>query len=188
MGSNGFKLLLSDFYLSGDDSFKLFAAYESNIVFTSLKISGNLLTVRSSSDLFLMDSQYFDSFVEIEAYSIDVFSYLRNLLDSYAGYNADSLTFLSSVVVDVSFYVESAADPNGFVTVEVSQGVPENYRTWFDSQRLASKVKAPGMFDWLRDSVSSFLDFEVYPGVSFNRVFYLIFIIGIVLWIFKAVH
>lgn len=188
-GANSFRFYLADFFLASDDSFRISAALESNIVFTGIRIAGNLMTVRSSSDFFVLDSQYFQASSEnIETYGVDLFSYLRKALDSYEGYNADSLNFLSSVVIDVNFYVESSDTPSDFINVQISQGVPVSYQTWFDSQRLASKIQAPGMFLWLRQSLDEFLDFEIYPGVSFNRVFYIVFIIGIVLWIFKAVH
>lgn len=70
---------------------------------------------------------------------------------------------------------------------------------WIDQPYFESTYRAPlpsvpggvtlnnDMVDWLKDVVDGFLDFEVAPGFSMNKIVYVILVVGILLWLIKLI-
>ena len=58
---------------------------------------------------------------------------------------------------------------------------------WFERFRNGLRVEYPNdskfnTFNWLINSVEGFLEFEIAPGLSINKIFNIVLVIGVLLW------
>lgn len=63
----------------------------------------------------------------------------------------------------------------------------DNWFAYLDLTHTTVQYSDVNFFDWLLDSVNAFLNFELFPGFSINRLMQVILIIGLLFWFLKVV-
>ena len=123
--------------------------------------------------------------------SIDIGQGLYELLVD-AGYQ-DPYIMLYDLSITVPFVVDNVGTPCLFVST-VTNGLDPNllYGQWVGNQHIVFENSTGSSdhvnFDvvsWLKDATGSFLDFEIAPGFSFNKILWIILVVGLLLWFFK---
>lgn len=92
---------------------------------------------------------------------------------------------LSNVSIEVH-YLGSELSSTTIFTVFATSDSEGNYASWVQTQDLQCTVNK-GWFDWLLDSINSFMNFEIAPDFSLNELFWIVMVIAIILWFVKLI-
>lgn len=168
-----------DLYFGVDDD-----GYESAYI-TSVSVSGNIITVNKSGGEFATHTGFFSGNFAVNSYGCNLAKAVRDAVGNIEAYG--DLVFLQNVSITIKYY---AVDPDAPVRLHFSVSkakFSDPYISWFNSRHLTQQVIVQGggpnnMFQWLLDSVNAFLNFEIVPGLSLNRIFYIVLVIGVLLW------
>lgn len=128
--------------------------------------------------------------------TVDIGELITDLLYSQSWWD-DSMTsaLLTDLRIDFDMDFTSGVTPCIWVSWNGSTFSEQNDLLIYLSQwggRYTDPQPIPEVPDidlgtWLRDTVGAFLDFEIFPGFSVDMIFYLILIIGLVLWFVRII-
>lgn len=166
------------------------------IVVSKAKLSGLYNVLKTDSGA---NSRYV---VEAKSFNIDVSAvngmlYIGQALADYFTDNLEKHTyvFLENIQFDIQFYrTDVSTTKFEFDIPTDGSNFPNdhiNFGTWllqYDTSVDITYVE-PSYFDvthWLSASVGSFLDFEIAPGFSLDKLFYIVLIIGVLIVFFKV--
>ena len=184
--ASSFRLNISDLFWSENTRFVVDDDGNDHFVITSISVSGSVSSMSTSSGNYFINWKYFTQSFAVNASSADLADLVRRAVGDIYGYG--DLVYLKDVQIDINFYL-SDPDYDKALTFRVSGAeYGDYYAIWFTKQKLAvSTVSSSDIdyFDWLLDSVNAFLDLEIVPGLSINRLFYIVLIIGILLWFIR---
>lgn len=171
--SEGTRFTISD---DGYDSF----------VITSVSISGVRNEVFINGDSYNIVPYSFSGTFAVNSHDVDLAYLIRKVVGDIEAYG--DLVFLQDVKISFSFYSTDPDVPVGLY-FSVNRALRNNYFViWFRMHALSVEVhntEVPGLFDWLLDSVNAFLNFELVPGITINRGFYIVVVIGLLVCFFK---
>lgn len=175
-------------------------AVGSSMDLVSVRIYGSAYYVSSSSGVGSNSETYsllWDSFDRV-FYEVNdgdgvarIGSWLLDCLDGLSHDVGDSWFFLNSVNVDITFTRSDVVTPSFLV---MSRLTPNYSGTsglqWFYRQGLTKSVvdnnfDNQDLYSWLVNSIDAFFNFELAPGLSFNKIFYIILVIGVLIWFIK---
>lgn len=90
---------------------------------------------------------------------------------------------ISDLIIEIN-YVREGDTPLAFGYEYLGHtGSSKPLALWFDNFDLSlSSADSESVFDWLIGAVEGFLDFEIAPNLSINKILYIILVIGIILW------
>lgn len=182
------RLFCSSYFWAEDQHF-IIDCGQSDVVFSSVSISGKFVYFSSVNGQYFMRTESFSNRASVYADTIYVDDLIGAAISDFSW--SGPAPYLQDVVIEFSFY---NSDPNydpEIRTVIASSSSPSSYfEGWFNYQQLPSSgsggsggvVEDVGMFDWLLDSVNAFLNFEIAPEFSLNRIFLIVLVIGVLLW------
>lgn len=177
------------------DSFVIY--FGSPFVLDSVRLSGSAYYVKSASDVGENTASYnlsFESFDRVfyETNSGDgaarVGLWLLECLDGLSHVGGDSWFFLNDVNVEIIFSRTDVSTP----CFTISSLLTPNYEgtsgyQWFYNQGLTKTVVdgSQSIFDWLINSVEAFFDFQIAPGLSINKILYIVLVLGVLFLLLK---
>lgn len=110
------------------------------------------------------------------------------------GYAGDSLLLLSDLTVNFKFNPSSDnTTPSVLLSAATSTFDPDLlFGQWVSELGIVvpdSSVDASGfnLGTWLANSVNGFIKAEIFPGFSIDKIFYIILVVGLLLWFFKVI-
>lgn len=162
-----------------------------SVVLTSVSVSGTIITCHpsSGSGAYLLGAGFFSNTFSVNSTSCSLSKLIRDAVGDI--YNYGDIVFLQNVRITLNFYNDDP-DTSSCMVVRVSEAEYSDYFTaWFDSCNLMKTViyqsnHPENIFKWLLDSVNAFLEFELIPGFTLNKIFYIAVVIGVLLWALKA--
>lgn len=186
-----FKLTCGDYFWSPDTVFKLEDSMDEIFNITSVTISGKRMCIESGASEYTLAGYSFSNTFSINASSVDFNYLIRNAIGNIEAYG--SLVYIQDLQITVNYSLESGLSPgiNVGLYFTVSQAKYPNYfRQWFNNHSFSfnciiEEVQPGNMFDWLLSSVNAFFDFEIAPDFSLNELFWIVMVIGIILWFVK---
>lgn len=105
--------------------------------------------------------------------------------------NYDSNVFLNDIKLEVSF-TRTDVDTARFDFVVPTSGLnypngSSDFNNWLYEQNVRIQVVAPSSSDfdlgsWLGETLQGFLQVEIFPGFSIDKIFYLVLVMGVLLW------
>lgn len=131
------------------------------------------------------DSSLLGSEIDINAIIKKAFERNRIGIDDSKYY------FIRNVIVNLSWSGSSDFEETVYFESNVSQDfIDDPFQIWINQQNLQIEFIDPdfNFFDWIKDSVSSLFDLEIVPGISINTLFYIALVIGIAMFVLKAIH
>ena len=184
--ASSFRLNISDLFWSENTAFVVDDDGNDHFVITSIKVSGSVSSMSTSSGNYFINWKYFSNTFSVNSSKANLADLIRRAVGDIYAYG--DLVYMKDIEIDISFYVTDP-DADKALTFRVSGAETGDYfALWFTKQKLAVSItgsSTPNMFDWLLDSVNAFLDFEIVPGFSINRIFYIVLVIGILMWFIK---
>lgn len=159
-----------------------------------------LYPASDSNDNPRFDSQTANVYIDVEASQVNLGDCIIGVLDDLdKAWNASCMYIKKMEInMDIRRLADSGSSADLYFYELISQ---DNYTrvfmdTWFNVM-VGHKFPDPptpppteAKFDvglWLADNVGAFLDFEIFPGFSFNSLFYAILVVGFILWFLKVV-
>lgn len=186
------RLFCSNIYLANSLTFELNDDGFEHVRFGTVSITGSYHLPYKSGDSYALSSTSFSMSFNVNARSVDLFALIKE-----AGYTGDVLPNGVLWIQDLSIVFDFVFDDpsaDHFFNVVVSNSSWSNpSEHWFSAYRFTSTsppvadTNQPGMFDWLLDSVNSFLNFEIAPNFSLNKIFFIVLVIGVLLWFITLV-
>lgn len=156
----------------------------SDVVFSNVSITGNFAYMEAVNGRYMMRSKPFSTRVSVygsEVYVDDLIGQAIADFDFRGDY-----AYLQDVTVTVTFYQNDTSVTPRFRTAIGSTSVSNLLNSWIYYQAIPFQIVEGGtdvnMFDWLLDSVNAFLNLEIAPGFSLNRIFYIVLVVGVLLW------
>lgn len=104
-----------------------------------------------------------------------------------------SYVFLDNIVLDLDYSRKSVDTASFDFNIPTDGSNSPNSHINFPSWMLQAKVSAPEPADdfnlgtWLAETVQGFIQVEIFPGFSIDKLFYVILVIGFMLWFFKVI-
>lgn len=184
-------LRLSDVFLLSDTVFSVDDDNLEHVRFSSLSISGYVNQLSASSGSYDIASSYFtDTFNFSGVRSVDIADSIRHAVAGVGSTVNQFDCWLSNVQISLSYFYDDL-DATPMIHFSVSQASSDtSFKSWFNSSDLTfvfneTVVELPGMFDWLKNSIQSFLELEIAPGLSLNKLFYVVLVISVLLAVVK---
>ena len=127
--------------------------------------------------------------------SVNIGSGLYQIL-SENGFGDETLVLISDLTIRIPFYCDTTQTPNIFVSSFTTSLDPDLlFGQWVGYQGIVVPDAPTGSPDstgfnlgtWLAESVSGFLKAEIFPGFSIDKIFYIVLVIGVLLWFFKVI-
>lgn len=181
------RLFCSNIFLSDSLTFELSDDDFEHICFGSISITGSYHLPYKSGDAYALSSTSFSKTFNINGRFADLFSLIKAAAQC-GDILPNDVLWLQNVVITFDFLFDDS-DADHFFNVVVSNGRWDNpYVNWFNAYRFTSAAPPvadsdmPGLFDWLLESVNAFLNFEIAPDFSLNKIFFIILVIGVLLW------
>lgn len=176
------RLFCSDIFLAPSLVFELNDDSEGNVVFETVTITGSYVLPYESGDAYALSHTSFSKSFSVNSSEVDLFALLKE-----AGNTGDILPnddlWLQDVSITISFSFLDSLVARYFNVVASNSRFDNDFEDWFIAYRFASTgdvvvdSELPGMFDWLLDSINAFLDFEIAPDLSLNKLFFIVLVI-----------
>lgn len=93
---------------------------------------------------------------------------------------------LSNVSIKV-YYADRAGGSGACFSVYATSQNEGSFFSWAEEQNLIMATDKT-WYDWLLESVSAFLDFEIAPGFSFNKLFWVVLVIIVIFAFAKIIR
>lgn len=177
--TQNYNMILSNYY--DDDP----------ISFLEISVSGKCVYIQGDTDsknYDMVEKPFSRIYTNFVGGSVDIGQLVRDQVAFTNGTTSVGLspTMVSDLTIRVKYNVEAGYTGNVLIDIEVStRDRSVLYQQWLDSLDLKAYVYSPGSFDvsdWLEAAVGGFLEFELFPGFSINKIFWLVLVIGIMLW------
>ena len=201
------RLHIEDLFLTPDTVFHLDCNDIGTFYVTSVEFEGLLVACLRGKEIGRDDYFYTTaSSLFSHTYSVDnhtdfvdfdtLLRIISGKVDLTANFvSPNEIIYLSDVNITINYYFDRS-DPllDYGMHFYVNEASSTNYfQSWFNALNLADSVSSGSSgssgstvsvnwFDWLLDSVNAFLNFEIVPDLSLNRIFYVVLVIGVLLW------
>ena len=171
---------LRDYVISADSQ-------HVNIVQASCRISYCEFVPNDSLNRYSTVSNWYEQYIPIENNTIMLGQQLNYFFDDM------EFMFIEHIEVHVVFRPISVATPKFAFDIPTSGDQYPNLGIPFNNFVYQSDIpiQSEGGFNvtsWISDSIGGFLEFELFPGLSFNKVFYVLLVIAMLLWFIKLVR
>jgi hypothetical protein len=188
-----FKLSCGDYFWSQDTVFMLQDAFDEIFRISSVTISGKRMNVEAGSSSYSLAAYSFTNTFSVNSRSVDFNDLIRKAIGNIEAFG--SLVYIQDLEITVNIVLDDglSSGTNIGLYFTVSQAKYPNYfRQWFNLHPfsfnfIVEEVQPGNMFDWLLSSVDAFLDFEIAPDFSFNELFWIVLVIGVILWFIKII-
>ena len=116
---------------------------------------------------------------------------LYNLLVN-SGYSDQDLVLLSDLKITLMYEIDVVDSASIFISSSYTSFNPDLlFGQWAFDQGITVPDASTGSSDfnfgtWLANSVNGFLKAEIFPGYSIDKIFYIILVVGLLLWFFKV--
>lgn len=116
---------------------------------------------------------------------------LYNLLVN-SGYSDDDRLLLSDLKITLTYEMDVVDSASLLISSHYTSFNPNLlFGQWVSDQALSipdfSGDSGFNLGTWLSNSVNGFLEAEIFPGFSINKIFYIILVVGLLLWFFKII-
>ena len=196
---------ITDLFLTSNSSFVLSAGDSGGLRISSISFTGNFVTVSrykefgSDYESYTLLPVSFTRSFSVNDSSVDLASFLMQIpasLDISPGCDfVEDVYYFNCLDITINYYFDGL-DPDDYRAMHffIGEGFSEHtFKAWFSAFDFAipnpdkyyppSSGTAPlpidGLYDWLLDAVNSFLELQVMPGLSINRIIYIVVIIGL---------
>ena len=183
-------LRCSDVFMSEDVVFAVDDDGYDVTRFTSVTISGYVNLLSSTDGSYVISPTYFTQTFNLGASrSVDLAEAISQAVAGSVSSASQYNPWISDLQVVIKYYRDT--DDAARLHFSVSQASSDtSFKSWFNSSDLTfvfneTVVDMPGMFDWLLDSVQSFFELEIAPGLSINMLFYVVLVIAVLLAVVK---
>ena len=131
-----------------------------------------------------------------DLYMIDIGELIADLILEHPDWNDNWYSALvAGLRVDFDFEMVDSSTPRVLVSWCGSQISERNdinfylaqFGSFYAEPQPEPEVPPFDLGTWLSDTVGAFLTFEIFPGFSVDMIFYLILVIGIVLWFITVI-
>lgn len=182
------RLFCSNIFLVDSVFFELNDYDLENVTFSNVSVSGSYhLPYKDNKGGYAISSTSFSENYTLNSDRVDIIALLKQ-----AAHTGDVLPngclWFQDVTITFSFFYDDPDLPRCF-NVSVSNSKFFNgVEYWFNAYKLKYTVSStpapelPSMFDWLLDSVNAFLNFEIAPNFTLNKLFFIVLVIGVLLW------
>ena len=185
-------LFISDMFWTKDLHFSVDDDGYDSFILSSVTVSGTIYAVSSSKDsgeYQIIPLVFMDEFV-VNSSTCNLSKLIRDAvgLDIYT---FGDIVYFHNVSITLNFYADSPDVPVGLCFRVSKATAKNNFSAWFASCNLVRTVvynstHPQNIFKWLLDAVNAFMEFEIIPGFTLNRLFYIVVVIGLLFWAFKA--
>lgn len=162
----------------------------------SLGVSGGSCTITycEISDKFNGDDHY-SVVTKTETFPVSGSNGLIPLGSWLYRLGGERFVFIERIELDIRFERLSISSTKFYFSIPTDGSLTPNvhmdFYNWFSQYDTDFEVKSSSAFfdvtDWLSTSVGSFLELEIAPGFSINKIFYLLLIIGVFLAFIKII-
>lgn len=116
---------------------------------------------------------------------------LYNLLVN-SGYSDADRLLLSDLKITLTYEIDVPDSASLLISSHYTSFNPNLlFGQWVSDQGLSipdfSGDSGFNLGTWLSNSVNGFLEAEIFPGFSINKIFYIILVVGLLLWFFKII-
>jgi hypothetical protein len=183
------RLFSSNIYLMPACSFKLHDDGYQNVVFTDVTITGNYVLPYPSNGSYALSHTSFSKSFSFNTREIDLVSCIKSAAQT-GDILPNDILWIQDLSITFSFYFDQPDAP--YFTVDVGNCWFANLQErWFSSYKFTPSNSPDeetvqfNLFDWLLDSVNAFLDFEIAPNFSLNKLFFITLVVGVLLWFIR---
>lgn len=123
--------------------------------------------------------------------SLNIGVCLSQLLDSY-GYS-DHFVMLYDLCVTIPYSITDFGTPSIMMSCKTNNYEPDLFfQQWVYEQDIEVNSSGSSSSDfnlgsWLADCLTGFVQVEIFPGFSIDKIFYIILVIGVLLWFIKII-
>lgn len=162
---------------------------------SKLRVSQASYTVTYYDVVANTDTDYYESKSSAVTNYLNVVNddiFVGDAISSYFG-DRDYL-FIAFIRIDI--YFERLTSATTRFEFEIPTGsmryMPSYFRDWLDDQDavITEEYFNPAYFNptsWLNTAIGSFLSFEILPGFSIDSIFYILLVIGVLIWFIRVV-
>ena len=109
-----------------------------------------------------------------------------------SGYSDQDLVLLSDLKITFTYEMDVIDSASIFISSSYTSFNPDLlFGQWVSDQGLSipdsSGDSGFNLGTWLANSVNGFLEAEIFPGFSIDKIFYIILVVGLLLWFFKVI-
>ena len=168
-----------------------------DVVFTRVRLEFDYILIDSRPDRNTHRAELvhvtYDSSVHglKDRYSVNVIEYIT---DAYTMQSGTSNIGLRVIIHDFDFTVDyyfSGDDVYPYIGFELGTSSDPNsfLFSWLNGLRLSKPVSADSAFplSWLVNSVSAFLELEIFPGMTVNLLFSLAIMAGLIMFLIRLI-
>lgn len=185
-------------YLGSANSYEIFTS-ASDLLISSVRLSGWVRTIESQSVSGSSDEEYslvlygFDQTFECSDNVARIGNWLNDCLNDISEIDGQYYVLLEQLVVEINVSRQSVATPTFYISSHLSPNVRDlvQWSSQYDLKKDVVNIDGgSATFDvttWLSGTVGSFLDLEFAPGLSINKILYVILVVGVLLWFVKII-